>query len=70
MRILVVVDERTIRFSLSELLADDGHEVREAEHAPTALERHAGNVSQTAWGLGLHRQSLQKKLRQLGIERE
>ncbi|HEU4452252.1 MAG TPA: sigma-54 dependent transcriptional regulator [Longimicrobium sp.] len=32
-----------------------------------ALERHGGNVSATARALGLHRQSLQKKLRQLGI---
>ncbi len=37
MRILVVDDERAIRFSLVELLQDDGHEVREAEHAPAAL---------------------------------
>ncbi|MBA4157218.1 MAG: sigma-54-dependent Fis family transcriptional regulator [Gemmatimonadetes bacterium] len=37
MRILVVDDERTIRFSLAELLESDGHVVREAEHAPAAL---------------------------------
>ena len=37
MRILVVDDERSIRFSLSELLEEEGHEVREAEHAPAAL---------------------------------
>ena len=37
MRILVVDDERSIRFSLAELLESDGHEVREAEHAPAAL---------------------------------
>ncbi|CAA9348586.1 MAG: Two-component system response regulator protein [uncultured Gemmatimonadetes bacterium] len=37
MRILVVDDEPSIRFSLSELLEDDGHEVREAPHAPAAL---------------------------------
>jgi DNA-binding NtrC family response regulator len=37
MKILVVDDERAIRFSLVELLEDDGHEVREAEHAPAAL---------------------------------
>ncbi|MBV9773380.1 MAG: sigma-54-dependent Fis family transcriptional regulator, partial [Gemmatimonadetes bacterium] len=35
-----------------------------------ALERHGGNVSATARALDLHRQSLQKKLRQLGITRE
>jgi DNA-binding NtrC family response regulator len=37
MRVLVVDDEPAIRFSLSELLGSDGHEVREAEHAPAAL---------------------------------
>jgi DNA-binding NtrC family response regulator len=36
MRILVVDDERSIRFSLSELLGDE-HDVTEAEHAPAAL---------------------------------
>jgi len=35
-----------------------------------ALERHGGNVSATARALDLHRQSLQKKLRQLGLTRE
>jgi len=37
MRIVVVDDERSIRFSLMELLESEGHEVREAEHAPAAL---------------------------------
>jgi DNA-binding NtrC family response regulator len=37
MKILVVDDERSIRFSLSELLEEEGHDVREAEHAPAAL---------------------------------
>jgi two-component system, NtrC family, response regulator HydG len=32
-----------------------------------ALERHGGNVSGTARALGLHRQSLQKHLRRLGL---
>jgi hypothetical protein len=32
-RILVVGDERAIRFSLAELPESDGHEVREAEYA-------------------------------------
>jgi two-component system, NtrC family, response regulator HydG len=32
-----------------------------------SLERHGGNVSATARALGLHRQSLQKMLRRLGI---
>ena len=37
MRILVVDDEPSIRFSLSELLGADGHDVTVAEHAPAAL---------------------------------
>jgi DNA-binding NtrC family response regulator len=37
MKILVVDDEPTIRFSLSELLEADGHAVHAAEHAPAAL---------------------------------
>jgi transcriptional regulator of acetoin/glycerol metabolism len=35
-----------------------------------ALERHGGNVSATARALDLHRQSLQKRLRALGLARE
>jgi DNA-binding NtrC family response regulator len=37
MKILIVDDEPTIRFSLIELLDVDGHEAHEAEHAPAAL---------------------------------
>jgi DNA-binding NtrC family response regulator len=37
MRILVVDDEPAIRFALADLLASEGHEVAEAEHAPAAL---------------------------------
>jgi DNA-binding NtrC family response regulator len=37
MRILIVDDERAVRFSLVELLGAEGHVVREAEHAPAAL---------------------------------
>ncbi|HEX9939188.1 MAG TPA: sigma-54 dependent transcriptional regulator [Longimicrobium sp.] len=37
MKILVVDDEPSIRFSLAELLEEEGHEVREAPHAPAAL---------------------------------
>jgi len=36
-KILVVDDEPSIRFSLAELLDEAGHEVREAPHAPAAL---------------------------------
>ena len=38
MRILIVDDEPSIRFSLNELLGDD-HEVTAAEHAPAALAK-------------------------------
>jgi len=37
MKILVVDDEPSIRFSLAELLGEEGHDVREAPHAPAAL---------------------------------
>jgi two-component system, NtrC family, response regulator AtoC len=36
-KILVVDDQQSIRFAVRELLADAGHSVREAEHAPAAL---------------------------------
>jgi len=36
----------------------------------TALEKHQGNVSAAARDLGIHRQSLQQKMAQLGIKRE
>jgi len=35
--ILVVDDERAVRFSLTELLEAEGHDVRAVEHAPAAL---------------------------------
>jgi ActR/RegA family two-component response regulator len=35
-----------------------------------ALREHGGNISQTARRLGLHRQSLQQKLHELGIAAE
>jgi DNA-binding NtrC family response regulator len=38
MRILVVYDEQGVRFSLSEVLKADGHEVGTAEHATAALQ--------------------------------
>lgn len=39
----------------------------ERDFLSAALERHAGNVSATARAVGLHRQSLQKLLRKLGL---
>ena len=40
----------------------------EREILRTALREHGGNVSSAARELGLHRQSLQQKLRRLGID--
>jgi len=40
----------------------------EHEVITQALRQHAGNVSRAARQLGMHRQSLQQKLRQLGID--
>jgi DNA-binding NtrC family response regulator len=34
------------------------------------LREHSGNVTRTAAAIGLHRQSLQEKLRELGIRAE
>jgi DNA-binding NtrC family response regulator len=45
-------------------------EAWERSFLQAALERHAGNVSAAARSLGLHRQSLQKRLRALGIARD
>ncbi|MGH7572622.1 MAG: sigma-54-dependent transcriptional regulator [Gemmatimonadota bacterium] len=39
----------------------------ERSYLAAALERHAGNVSATARALGLHRQSLQKMMKRLGM---
>jgi two-component system, NtrC family, response regulator HydG len=42
-KILVVDDDATVRFALTELLSDAGHAVREAEHAPAALASMEGD---------------------------
>jgi len=41
----------------------------EAEYLSRRLKAHQWNVSKTADEIGLHRQSLQEKLRELGIKR-
>ncbi len=41
----------------------------EADYITARLQENNGNVSRTAAQIGLHRQSLQQKLRELGIER-
>jgi two-component system, NtrC family, response regulator HydG len=45
MNILVVDDEPSVRFALSELLSAAGHDVREAEHAPAALAALDGDAA-------------------------
>lgn len=51
------------------------HDFREAKrqfeiaYFKRKLEEHHWNVSKTAEAVGLHRQSLQEKLRELGIQR-
>ena len=42
----------------------------ERAYLTSALERHGGNVSQTAEAIGMVRQSLQQKLRELGLRAE
>ena len=42
----------------------------ERTYITEALRRHGGNVSQTAEAIGMVRQSLQQKIRELGIERK
>jgi len=41
----------------------------EVAYLTRKLEEHSWNVSRTAAAVGLHRQSLQEKLRELGIHR-
>lgn len=42
----------------------------ESEYISRELARSRGNISQAARALGVHRQSLQHKLRELGIDAE
>jgi two-component system nitrogen regulation response regulator NtrX len=52
--------------------ASDYREARrafEAAYLTQKLREHQGNVTRTAAAIGLERQSLQEKIRQLGIER-
>jgi DNA-binding NtrC family response regulator len=45
-------------------------EALERRMITSALDRHAGNVSAAARQLGIHRQNLQQKMAQLGIQRQ
>jgi DNA-binding NtrC family response regulator len=55
--------------SLSEPDFRDAKRKFEVAYIIRQLERHKWNVSRTAATIGLHRQSLQEKLRELGIHR-
>ena len=44
MRILIVDDEEAVRIALADLLGDAGHDVRSAEHVPSALAMMEGFV--------------------------
>jgi len=55
--------------SLAELDFRDAKRKFEVAYITRQLERHKWNVSRTAATIGLHRQSLQEKLRELGIRR-
>ena len=55
------------------LAIDDYREARrqfEIAFIKAKLREHDGNITRTATAIGLHRQSLQEKLRELGIEVE
>ena len=55
--------------SLLELPYKEAKRKFEVDYIAARLQENKGNVSRTAVQIGLHRQSLQQKLRELGIER-
>ena len=55
--------------SLLELPYKEAKRKFEVDYIAARLQENNGNVSRTAVQIGLHRQSLQQKLRELGIER-
>jgi DNA-binding NtrC family response regulator len=59
--------------SLSFLATRDYREAKrqfEIAYIKAKLREHDGNITRTAAAIGLHRQSLQEKLRELGIQAE
>jgi DNA-binding NtrC family response regulator len=42
----------------------------EIAYVKAKLREHGGNITRTAAAIGIHRQSLQEKLRELGIQAE
>jgi DNA-binding NtrC family response regulator len=59
-----------VEAALADLPFQDDRAARafERSYLAAALERHGGNVSATARSLGIHRQSLQKMLKRLGVQ--
>jgi len=58
---------------LPDPLAGDYREAKrrfETDYIKARLRQHGGNITRTAAAIGLHRQSLQEKLRELGIQVE
>jgi DNA-binding NtrC family response regulator len=55
------------------LAIDDYREAKrqfEIAYVKAKLREHGGNITRTAAAIGIHRQSLQEKLRELGIQAE
>ncbi len=55
------------------LAASDYREAKrefEMAYIKAKLREHSGNITRTAAAIGIHRQSLQEKLRELGIQAE
>jgi DNA-binding NtrC family response regulator len=52
-----------------ELPYEEARAAFERDYLMRVLERHGGNISQAALAMGLHRQTLQYKLKQLGIRK-
>ena len=57
------------RAEFAQLSYEEARAAFEREYLVDVLDRHAGNISQAAAAIGLHRQTLQYKLKQLGIRK-
>jgi DNA-binding NtrC family response regulator len=55
--------------SLLQMSYKDAKRQFEVDYITERLRQNEGNISRTAAQIGLHRQSLQQKLRELGIDR-
>jgi len=57
------------RLGLGQLCYEEARTAFEKDYLLEVLERHGGNISQAAAAIKIHRQTLQYKLKQLGIRR-